>query len=672
MKSISFHPRAIWVCAFAAALCLISPARAQWLDSHWQFRRSIDVDWDADHPAGAQLAVVDIHTAGHDADGSDVRVAVQGGGIVASHVLNFGPGDVAHLVFALTPGQTHYYAYFGNPGAPPPPPGTEDVAYHCGLLLQMKECNGPRPRAADDVAALWENSGPIIRQTFVAQPFYTDDPFGQVPHRIYKISGSLMASDTRDYFLAGSAEGFATLYLDGRLALSIPGTTKETRFSAYVPLTIGRHDFVMYYWRPNPNEILALDWRRPDTNKLEPIPRSVFGIVGRGHAGPLEQDGKPFIADFDLESEGECQLDDNNYSHRYLFSARVPPGLTAEQEAALKFDWDFGDGTTAGGKGLEHVYISQGIFPVKLTVHTDSASDTQTTCLSVDREWGEFPPPADTMLRQGRIVAHYDLGQVPEPWLSWMVLLERDAQLTDAEMAAAARLISLNQHAHPDLCLASLRQIAQDLIAVNQPAEAANMWDHVSANSDLQPAAAADEVDELIWRLADFPRALKAAQRVADSPDPAGPLAYAQALVLNGRAADAEKVLADLQQKQEKAGVRLAAISGAMARTVEFRVDQKDWETGEADWHTWLTRCPLSFMEGYSVVLRTDMLEDRGAGEAAAKIDEAYAQALPNSPYAPQLLDRAASLMAKIDPAKSKSLRDLLKTRYPEDPLGQK
>jgi hypothetical protein len=77
-------------------------------------------------------------------------------------------------------------------------------------------------------------------------------------------------------------------------------------------------------------------------------------------------------------------------------------------------------------------------------------------------------------------------------------------------------------------------------------------------------------------------------------------------------------------------------------------------------------------MNGYSIVLRTDMMEDRGAITAAAKVDEAYAQAVPHSPYAPQLLDRAAALLAKIDPAKSGQLRDLLKSRYPEDPLSQK
>jgi hypothetical protein len=276
------------------------------------------------------------------------------------------------------------------------------------------------------------------------------------------------------------------------------------------------------------------------------------------------------------------------------------------------------------------------------------------------------------MLRQGRIVARYDAAQVPEPWLNWMVLLDRGAQLTDAEMAAAARLVALRQHAHPDACLAALRQIAEDLMAVNKTDQAVNMWDHVPAQSDLQPAAAVDETNELIWWLADFPRALKAAERAPDAVDPAYRLVHAEALVLNGQAADGEKILTDLQNQQDQAGVHLAAISGAMARTIEFRVDQKDWQSGEDEWQTWMVRCPLAFMEGYSLLLRTEMMEERGATVAAAKVDQAFAGAVPDSPYAPRLLDRAATLMAKIDPAKSSQLRDLLKSRYPEAPMSQK
>jgi hypothetical protein len=254
-----------------------------------------------------------------------------------------------------------------------------------------------------------------------------------------------------------------------------------------------------------------------------------------------------------------------------------------------------------------------------------------------------------------------------------MAMLERDAQMSDAELAAARRLAGIGRHARPDTSLAALKQIVQDLEQANRPKEAVDLLDLVPANSDLQPAAAAMESEALIWRLGDFSRALTVAQRAADASDPAGRRAYAQALVLTGSADQGRKILDELQEKQETAGVKLAAVSGAMARTIEFRLDQKDAPTGEDEWDTWEERCPAVFMEGYSVLLRTELLEERdpAAPVLAAKIDEAFAAAVPNSPYAPELIARAAKLLAKTDPDKSKQLLDLLKSRYPEDPLSQ-
>jgi hypothetical protein len=64
-------------------------------------------------------------------------------------------------------------------------------------------------------------------------------------------------------------------------------------------------------------------------------------------------------------------------------------------------------------------------------------------------------------------------------------------------------------------------------------------------------------------------------------------------------------------------------------------------------------------------------MELRKYPQAAAKLAEAFASAQPQSPYAPQLLDRASKLLVAVDPPKSQALRQLLKQKYPEDPLSQ-
>jgi hypothetical protein len=76
-------------------------------------------------------------------------------------------------------------------------------------------------------------------------------------------------------------------------------------------------------------------------------------------------------------------------------------------------------------------------------------------------------------------------------------------------------------------------------------------------------------------------------------------------------------------------------------------------------------------MEGYSVLLRVRLMEIRKSPQAAAKVAEAFAAAVPHSSYAPSLLDYASRLLATINPEKSAALRKTLKEKYPEDPLSQ-
>ena len=114
-----------------------------------------------------------------------------------------------------------------------------------------------------------------------------------------------------------------------------------------------------------------------------------------------------------------------------------------------------------------------------------------------------------------------------------------------------------------------------------------------------------------------------------------------------------------------------AALSGAMAFSVEAYINSNQAEAGQEAWDQWQAKYPAEFLQGYGVVLETRLMVLRKEPDAAARLAEAFAQAIPTSSYAPQLLDRASRLLGKSNPEKSKALRDLLKQRYPEDPLSQ-
>src|SRR5262245_43988972 len=104
-----------------AVLFVAHRADARWMDNAWTYRRAVDVIWDDQKATGDELAMVDVYTAGHHKpDGSDIRVALELGKIVPSHVLMAGPGDRVRVVFALSKSIRRYYVYFGNPNPPAP------------------------------------------------------------------------------------------------------------------------------------------------------------------------------------------------------------------------------------------------------------------------------------------------------------------------------------------------------------------------------------------------------------------------------------------------------------------------------------------------------------------------------------------------------------------------
>src|SRR5581483_7963991 len=178
-----------------------------------------------------------------------------------------------------------------------------------------------------------------------------------------------------------------------------------------------------------------------------------------------------------------------------------------------------------------------------------------------------------------------------------------------------------------------------------------------------------DKADFLLWREGNFDAAQVALEMFASSHDVRVQSHYVQALVLTQRTEAAKQVLQTIPSQSNP--IRQSALSGAAARSIEFFIRDGDVESGEDAWNAWQTRSPADFLEGYSVLLRVKLMELRKLDSAAAKVAEAFANAVPTSSYSPRLLDEASRLLKPSDPSKGAALHELLKKRYPEDPLAQ-
>ena len=499
------------------------------------------------------------------------------------------------------------------------------------------------------------------------------NPFGEQEQTIMKMTGALFAPKDGDYTFAMSADDRASLYLDGQPVLFCAEQAGDVRNNAKHALTRGKHAITLYHVNTGGPMTMSLVWLPPG---LEPtakswnvVDRTALGAPLHCAAGAMEARGKTLTADFDIDRQGECFFA-NGYSQRYRF-AIYPPKISAK----LTYEWDFGDGQASSAAETQHVFLAEGVYPVKLTIRTGANSDTQTIHLAVGRDYEHLDKSTvDDLAIHARMVETYNISREPDDWMLRLGWLELKAGNLGSALAACEKMARAKRHADGGGAMQLLDEITKDAAEKGQLESALKVWEAVPADSDLQPAATARFSQILLWRNGDFAGALRVLQPFAsgDSGNSAVlPLKrlYGEALLLNQKADEARKVLSALAAEGDPH--HQAAISGASARTVEFYITQGDWESGEDAWDVWMARYPADFTQGYSVLLKTKLMEAKKAPQAAARIAEAFARAVPASSYSPQLLDRAARLLEASDPARSRELRKLLRDRYPEDPLSQ-
>jgi PKD repeat protein len=647
-------------------------ASAGWVDEGWTYRRPVEAAWESGKATGGELAVAEFYTAGHHLpNGADVRVASGEGREIASRVLQVGPGDQVRVVFELQKKQKNYWVYFGNPKPPAPKKGAGpgDVEFGRGLLMEMRQYVGGPVDNAEQVEQAWAKpEAAVVGATMVESPFLGINPFGDQQQTVSKFTGILTAPADGPHSFAVVVDDRGSLYVNGKPVLFATAGPADIRQNANVELKKGPHAITFYHVNAGGDGRFTVAWKAPGAANFEVIPKEALGLFYRGTAGPLAEikQRKNLVADFQPQYMGECFYA-NGYSHRYRFTAR------GTKNPKATYQWDFGDGQSSKAPDPEHMFLTDGVYPVKLTVRIGPNRDTQTIKVAVSRDFSRINnPPMDEPAVQSPGVATYDVARMPPEWLPRATVLHLRAAAMEPMLKVAARMAAEPTHPDPAGATAALAEATQQLLTRGRAADAVKLWSAVPEKSDLQPAAARQLASLLMWRVGDFARAVKVLEPFVAAGDASYKRMHAQAVLLGGKADEGRKLLRQLDDATPPvAPAQRAALSGASARTIEFYITEGDWEAGEAAWEAWSDRFPADFLEGYSVLLRARLMELNKAPAAAAKLGEAFAEAVPGSSYAPQLLDRASKLLAQADPKKSEALRAALKERYPEDPLSQ-
>jgi tetratricopeptide (TPR) repeat protein len=667
-------------------------AQTAWWDQNWQYRRVVDIPG-AGGPAapgkpqtpkagggraeGDEIAWVTIPTGGLcKPDGSDIRVATGSREEVLSAVLMVGPGDFAKVAFALRGQVGRYYVYFGNAN-PSAPKGTLEIRR--GVLMETKLHDGKAPVILAHARQAFDNSPALLGRAFRPDISIGHNPFGPQSNIVSRHTAWLDCPAEGIYQFACSSQDASFLLIDDKEVVANGGAhmpQRDVSKRGSVKLSAGLHKLTLYHVNLTGDPVVVAAWQAPGELRIWPIPPHAFEPVSQAHAGAMEQWGKPACASFLVRHGGEVFVA-GRYYQRWVFEAAVAAGRTGGK---VEFGWDFGDGQTATGTKVEHVYFVSGAQAVTLTAKTAGRDLTCRNVIYNTRPWDEAPIDRfDSLALHGQIVQGYDFAALPVEANAHAVLLLHAAGAAGAMAKAGAAMLARDLGPADALISETLPLVASGLA----PAARAGAYlqgEKFAKTASVRAALAERAAGTMLDDLADPNAAMATFTRVVrDYGSVSGLQAVRAAKIGIGDVWRARGDLAEARKAYAAVGygpginpARVEIAKGGYAWHVEQYLRDGQFADAEEYIETWGRDIPADKLEGYWSLLVARKCMARKDYAGAAREAAVLVKVNPRSNYAAELLMLAAKAQDKLGKsAEAAAARRQIVQQYPESPLAE-
>ena len=668
-----------WGVVLAAFVSAGGPAHgARWWSSAWRYQREVTIP--ASKPRqfpGDDVAVVTFPTGGlAKADGSDVRVASDAGREMPSRVLMVGPGDQVRVAFAVLPGVTHYYVYYGNTS---PHPGKK-LDIRRGVLLETWAYSGSIPKTFSKAQEAFRRAKRLIGRDFRENVFLGYNPFGPTSGIASIFTGYVQCDKAGRHSFSVMSRNAAFLEVDGKLLVSNGGTRKPNRRSyrtAGVTLTAGVHKLTFYHVNGHGDPVAVLAWQQPGSSRPSPIPSRAFTPVIRATCGLMKRYGSTLDVDFIPVHAGETFMK-THYYQRYTFDART----VGKAARSIRWKWDFGDGQTSDRQKVDHVYLLQGEYTVTLTARTHLGERKRTNRIFVTRNWARVTRSAlDKLSLHANILAGYDFSAMAPAAVAQAMDLLKRAGNTEGMVRAGKAFLTHDSVGRTEAEIA-IPMYADALLADGAPDEAAAALTR-GAKIVKSPSTRAmllhragriclDELDDTATAMNLFSDVVKKYSVLTTSHAVRGArIGIGDVWRTRGDYDRAAKAYSAAKGRGKVTEGRQPIVKGDLARHVEDYIRQRDLTSAEEYLRRWEETFPLDKLEGYWSLLaaRLDLARKRHA--AVVREAETLARVNPGSNYAAELLMMAANSHGKLGrKARADAVLRRIAEKYPESPLA--
>ncbi|MCC6581366.1 MAG: PKD domain-containing protein [Phycisphaeraceae bacterium] len=462
----------------------------------WRYRAVVDLNKPGTPgtPGTDVAAVRIIHNGLARADAGDYRILDAHGKPVPYQVNFHDPRRDTLLSYRILPGYPTVTIYFGNSddevdpmraivderpgaGAPKPGPGAGGWIPRAGLTLATyrRPIEAANPQTVSDMATLLALTpgpdGADFHRT-ISDGF---NPFGDSDYYISVYRGWMDLPQAGVWTFCTASNEASFSFIDGRELVHWPGrhTEQRGRFgekNATMTLEAGPHYVEYYHEEVLLYQMAFLGVKGPGDGKLDRIqPRQWIqpcqAVVQRYEtvSDTVSTGGKTvsdtvslMFAPVLVDSVWPFGRSEGQYT-RYRFA---PDGADLDNAEGWTIAWSFGDGLSASGAAVEHVYPRMGTYDVVMMAERGS--------VKIERRWPLTVYPIEHLAGQyragksedyakvasgydaaamssadlGELVRLLDVGRQTEPAKAAANLLLTRADAADADRAAANRVLA--------------------------------------------------------------------------------------------------------------------------------------------------------------------------------------------------------------------------------------
>ncbi len=342
--------------------CLNSPCEEEWAARFARRRALVEVR----RVSGSSGAYVEFFSAGQcDQNGADIRLFDDKGNAAPHRIMSIGPGDRFLIAFKLTDSD-RYFLYFSQPTGTPPPSWDPQ----CGVFLRTYSRPSGTSNSVAEIEAMVRSVRFLLGSGYRQAIHDGYNPYGDSDHYVSIYAAYLRIPKSGTYSFATNSDDSSALYIDGRLVADYPGihvaAARKGQRSGSVQLNGGIHLLTYYHVEYIGPQSATAAWKQPGEEFFTPIPPEAFVPISPSSVTAVEEKQRGRVLDFSFDAD-EIYVPEGAGP---LIAVKFQPfSLTLGK--GFYFLWDFGDGEKSNEKAPTHIYLSERLFPVSLTVVDD-------------------------------------------------------------------------------------------------------------------------------------------------------------------------------------------------------------------------------------------------------------------------------------------------------------